>query len=385
MVSRLSLTVMLISALLGGSLFLSGCTSGESSEIDGLEPVTVRVAPVEAEADAEPLRFAGVVRPRERAVLTFQVTGTLKSRPVKLGEAVEEGALLAKLYNPQLEPARDSAKARLKELQSQAQQAAREMQRAEKLHKRGVQSQQALEQARAAHESLTASVETARAALAEARQMVAEMEMRAPFDARIESLSVEPGEFVNAGQPVMSISSAESMEVEIRVPENLVMNLSPGDEVPVWDVRERASGRIPASIAEIAQSSGDAGKLQTLIVHLKSPPGSETLIAKAQAQAQDDSPPPLAAVPVAGTPVEVGIRANGGDALSVPMLAVMRSGDGAAVFRVENNQVRRVPVNVVQLKGENVLIRSTLLEADDRVVYAGLSRLADGDSVEVLP
>jgi RND family efflux transporter MFP subunit len=385
MVSRSFIPVLAVGFLLGaGPVLLSGCTSGESSEVDQLEPVTVRVAPVIAEAEAKPLRFAGMVQPRERAVLTFQVSGTLESRPVKLGQAVEEGALLARVYNPQLAPARDSAKARLRELQSQAEQATRELARAEKLHERGVQSVQGLEQARAAEESLAASVETARAALAEAQQMVAETAMRAPFAGRIENLSVEPGEFVSVGQPVLSLSSAEGMEVEIQVPENLLMDFRPGDELPVWLVRRRDAGRIPARIAEIAQASGDAGKLQTVVVHLEDPPSSETLIARAQA-VEGPGTAPLAAVPVAGTPVEVGIPARNRHALSVPMLAVMRSGNGAAVFRVQQNRVQRVPVNVVRLQGESVLVRSTLLEPDDAVVYAGLSRLADGDKVEVLP
>lgn len=387
MVSRFFLSALRVSILLAiGPALLMGCTQGESSEINEVAPVTVRVAPVAVEEGTGPLRFAGMVQPRERAVLTFQVAGTLKSRPVKLGEAVEEGDLLATLYNPQLEPARESAKAHLRELQARAEQATRELERAEKLQETGAQSVQALEQARAAQESLEASVETARAALAEAQQMVDETEMRAPFDGQIETLLVEPGEFVNMGQPVMSISSTEAMEVEIRVPENLLTDLVPGDEVPVWLVRQRDAGKVPARVAEIAQSSGDAGKLQTLVVHLEDPPGSETLIARARAQAEGDlDAPPLASIPVVGTPVEVGIPVPGRNALSIPMLAVIRSGDeGTAVFRVENDRVQRVPVSVIQLQGENVLVRSTLLEPDDSVVYAGLSRLADGDRVEVL-
>lgn len=374
-------------SLIAVSILITGCSPGESSEIEQTAPVSVRVAPVVAEAEAEPLRFAGTVQARQRAELTFQVNGTLQSRPVKLGQAVERGEVLAKLYNPQLEPARDSAKARLRELQSQARQAKRELERAEKLHKRGVQSVQGLEQARAALEGLEASVATARAALAEAEQMVGEMEMRSPFAGRIESLSVEAGEFISAGKPVISLSAADGVEVEIRVPEYLLGDLAPGDELPVWLVRQRQdgySGRVRATIAEVAQSSGDTGKLQTLVVHLEDPPATDTPVART-AVTEAAAPVTMAAVPVAGTPVEVGIPVLSHGALSVPMLSVMRTRDGAAVFRVREGKVQRVPVRIVQLLGENVLVRSQSLVPDDPVVFAGLSRLADGDSVEVLP
>lgn len=379
-------SVLALGFLLSSAAILGGCSPGESSEVAQEQLVSVRVAPVTSEAEAESLRFAGTVQPRQKAVLTFQVNGTLRERPVTLGQAVVEGEVLARVYNPQLEPARDSAKAKLRELQAQAKQSARELERAEKLHKKGVQSIQLVEQVRASHEALEAGVATAKAMLAQAERMVAETELRAPFDGRIESLLVEPGEFINPGQPVMGLAAAHAMEVEIKVPEHLLANLQPGDKLPVWQVRERDAGEIPGRIAEIAQSNGDPGKLQTLVVHLQDPPSESPLI-RNQLSQQSEEPAALrmSAVPVAGSPVEVGIPVRAESSLSVPMLAVMRSRDGAAVFRVQGGRAERVPVDVVQLLGEEVLVRSQHLQAEDSVVFAGLTRLADGDAVEVLP
>lgn len=365
-----------------GPALLSSCGVDESTQGDSQTPVSVRVAPVVSQADAEPLRFAGTVRSRERATLTFQVNGALQWRPVKLGQAVAMGEVLARLYNPQLEPARDSAKAKLRELKAQASQTKRELDRAQALHKKGVQSVQGLEQARAAHEVLQASVATAQAALAEAERMVAETELRAPFAGKIESLNVELGEFVSAGQPVIGLSAADGMEVQIKVPEHLLADLTLGDEIPVWMVRHRSMGRITARVGEIAQSSGNAGELQTVVVNLIEPPVDAPLT-RAE-PTEDPSPWTALPVPAAGTPVEVGIPVPNHHSLSVPMLSVMKSPSGAAVFRVRGGTAQRVPVHVVQLLGENVLVQSSALKADDTVVFAGLTRLADGDVVEVL-
>lgn len=369
--------------LVSGTLAIVGCSPGESSEVDQMKPVPVRVSPVNGEAQAQPLRFPGTVRARERAELTFQVSGTIEKRPVKLGQSVEKGQVLATVYNPKLEPAVKSARARLRELQARASQASRELKRAETLHERGVQSIQGLEQARATEESLAAAVETARASLAEARQLAAETELKAPFAGRIETLRVEPGEYVNAGQPIMSLSADSGSEVAIRVPEHLLAGLNPGDELPVWLVRERGKARIPATIAEIAKASGSAGQLQVLVVYLEDPPPPEQPVIRAGLSETPAAPPGIP-VPVAGTPVEVGIPSRHRDALSVPMLSVMRTGDGPAVFRVDREKAKRVPVEVVQLLGEEVLVRSPGLVPNDQVVYAGMSRLADGDKVEVL-
>jgi multidrug efflux pump subunit AcrA (membrane-fusion protein) len=67
------------------------------------------------------------------------------------------------------------------------------------------------------------------------------------------------------------------------------------------------------------------------------------------------------------------------------VLAVVRSAKGTSVFRVRDGRAQQVAVNVLQLAGEQVLVRGDDIAAGDLVVYAGLSRLLDGDRVEVLP
>ncbi|WP_228702940.1 efflux RND transporter periplasmic adaptor subunit [Marinobacter gelidimuriae] len=107
----------------------------------------VRTAAVEGgDARAVSLRFAGIVRASQRATLTFQLSGTLTERKVELGQTVEAGDVLARIYSPALVPARDSASARLDELATNYQQSQREWQRASSLRERGVVSEQALEQ-----------------------------------------------------------------------------------------------------------------------------------------------------------------------------------------------------------------------------------------------
>ena len=120
----------------------SGAASATAS---GLAVVSVRTAAVEGgDARAVSLRFAGIVRASQRATLTFQLSGTLTERKVELGQAVEVGDVLARIYSPALEPARDSASARLDELTTNYQQSQREWQRARSLSERGVVSEQAL-------------------------------------------------------------------------------------------------------------------------------------------------------------------------------------------------------------------------------------------------
>ncbi|AJD49321.1 RND family efflux transporter MFP subunit [Isoalcanivorax pacificus W11-5] len=332
--------------------------SGREAQVE-VRPVTVRTAPVLAGEDLAPLRFAGVVRARQRAELTFQVSGTLHERPAEIGQPVVAGDLMARLRNPQLIPARDSARARIRETDAQLRQAEQEYQRAVTLRERGVLSEQDLEQLLARRDALEAGRATAQAALAEADQLLRESELRAPFAGTVEAVLAEPGEFVAAGQPVLRLSSALGLEVEVRIPEILRTSLKPGDRLTVWRVMERGSEPLTGVVTEIGRGSR-RGELYPLVVSL------------------DD--PSLAP----GVSVEVGVPRGRREALALPVLAVFRSSEGPAVFRVRDNIAERVPVTVLQLAGEQVLVSGEALSADDQVVYAGLTRLVSGDRVTVI-
>lgn len=341
-------------------LLAAGCKSSEPSPEQGAAAVAVRTAEVTGgQTEGVSLRFSGIVRAAQRATLTFQVSGTLRERAVELGQTVKTGDLLARVYNPGLEPARDSAAARLDELRTQYEQAQREWERSRRLHERGVVSEQGLEQLASRRDSLKASMATAEASLAEASRLLQESKLKAPFDGRVEALLVERDEFVAAGQPVMRLSSPDGREVEVRVPAYMLNHVSLGQLLPVWSVQERNRPPETGSIVEIAQAGGVRGELHPVLVSLP----ADTL--------------------EPGQPVEVGITPRETVATTVPLLAVMKSNGGASVFRVSDGIARRVPVTVQRIIGERVVVDANDLTAGDQVVYAGMTRISDGDAVEV--
>lgn len=342
------------------SVVLAGCKAGDVATEADSPTVSVRVADVTGgQTEGIPLRFSGIVRATQRATLTFQVSGTLKERAVELGQRVAAGDLLARVYNPALAPARDSARAKLQELNTRYEQAKREWDRSSRLHERGVVSEQSLEQIAARRDSLRASVATAEAALAEATQLLDESALRAPFAGRVEAVLVEPDEFVAAGQPVMRLSSPQGREVEVRVPAYLLDHVALSQDLTVWSVQDRSRPPQTGSVVEIAQAGAVRGELHPVLVSLP----------------VDTLEP--------GEPVEVGITPIRISATTVPLLSVIRTAEGTGVFRVRGGEARRVPVTVERVIGERVVVRAEALVPGDQVVYAGMTRLTDGDTVEV--
>lgn len=354
---RIPVALVFLAAL---GLILSGCKAGDGPRGSAESPVSVRISEVTGgQAQEVTLRFSGIVRSTQRATLTFQVSGILKERAVELGQTVAVGEVLARVYNPALAPARDSAKANLDELNTRYDQAEREWERSSRLHERGVVSEQNLEQIAARRDSLKASVATAEAALAEATQLLQESTLRAPFSGRVEALLVEKDEFVAAGQPVMRLSSPEGREVEVRVPAYLLAHVSLNQELPVWSAHNRSDPPVTGSVVEIAQAGAIRGELHPVLVSL-----------------------PLNTLST-GEPVEVGITPARESAITVPLLSVVRSAGNMTVFRVRDGVAKRVPIEIERIVGERVVVRTGELEPGDQVVYAGVTRLADGDAVEV--
>ena len=76
-----------------------------------------------------------------------------------------------------------------------------------------------------------AHVAEAEAAVAAARQRLGDLEPRAPRSARVEDTFFEVGEWVNAGQPVVTLLPPDAVKLRFFVPEPVVARAQPGKTV----------------------------------------------------------------------------------------------------------------------------------------------------------
>jgi len=352
--------ILKASALACAMLVYTACS--ESSSIDEQEPpsagVPVRVSAVSLQDDGAMLYFAGVARSRQRATLSFQVGGVVSNRPVQIGQQVSQDQLLATLYNPQLAPAEAAAQARLMQLQSDFDQSQRELVRLERLSTRDLISIQSVEQQQALIESQSAAIDNAMASLQQSEGLNKESVLRAPFAGTIEAVLLEAGEYAQPGQAVMRLTGQGTTEVEIRVPPHMLDTLSVGDTVPVS--ASLSDAVLTGVVSEISASSTGNEALLAVVIAL-----NDTQVRNAEA-------------------LEVGIAREGEEQLSIPLGAVMRSAQGLSVFKVEDGRAARVLIEVDKILGERAFILPGALLEGDQVVYAGISRLAEGDALDVL-
>jgi multidrug efflux system membrane fusion protein len=321
------------------------------------EPRPVRTVAAREAGGAEQLRLPGALRARRQARLAFLESGYLAERASSPGQRVAQGQPVALLYNPALQPGVAAARADVRRARTRLEQLEADTRRQAALRERDLIAEDTLEQTRSQRDAARAALEQAEAELARAEAQLEDAVLRAPFAGRVARVHAEPGDFVAAGQPVLTLADPDELEVEVHLRPDAAGRLATGDraELIVAD-----SGRsVPGRVAEIGQAQ----------------PGRSVPVVVVPEDGRGLTP---------GGPVYVGLGIVREPLPAVPLGAVVDPGTGyGRVFRVVDGRAERVPVLVGRLRAGWVEVRGELA-AGDAVVVAGQANLLDGEPVRVL-
>ena len=317
--------------------------------------VVAQVARTEARGER---RLFGTTRAAHRSTLSFTVGGRLQARPVKVGARVERGQVLARLDSAPLRHAARATAASLRKLDAELAQGKRDRARAEALWTDDALPQRDMEQARSGVEALVAARDATASQLSEAKRLVRETTLKAPYDAQVVEVFLEPGEFAAPGAPIVTLSGKGGVELRVEAPEAVVPRLTEGAEVLVDFPMLRRRG-VKGRVKSIGEAASRPGSLFPILVVFDDTDGVRS-----------------------GVTAELVLETRQDEALSVPAAAVLDpSGHKPAVMRVHDGKVHRVPVTIDGLDGDRVRVRGALEPGQD-VVVGGHAFLLDGDRVE---
>ncbi|MDX1701777.1 MAG: efflux RND transporter periplasmic adaptor subunit, partial [Melioribacteraceae bacterium] len=172
--------------------------------------------------------FSGTVQSGKESKLSFKVAGTVQDLQVEIGSKVRKGELLIQLdptdYEirvKEAENARDLARA--SEIQ-----AASNYERVRMLYETRSASKSSLDAARAAYESAHEQDNIAKKRRKLTRNQLEYTSLRAPANGAISDIMCEENENVQAGQPVLILTSGTDLEVKIAMPEVLISRVTEG-------------------------------------------------------------------------------------------------------------------------------------------------------------
>jgi membrane fusion protein (multidrug efflux system) len=164
----------------------------------------------------QPVRMVGTVFPLRKSVVAGEVEGLVVDFPVKRGDYVKKGQVLAKLRTTTLE-------IRLKGAKADEHLARIKYQRAKELYEGKTISHQELDEFETMLVAQEAGVEGV-------EDEIGKCTIEAPFDGRVTEESTEVGQWLKKGDSIISMLQLDSVKVRVPVPEKYIQSLNVGDE-----------------------------------------------------------------------------------------------------------------------------------------------------------
>lgn len=343
--------------ILAPLLLAVGCgkeDDGEPAEI--VRPV--KTAVVQGFSEGEQT-FPGRVDAGEKLLVSFRVPGRIIELPVRKGEAIGKGQLIARLDPRDYEIAVEEANATF-------QRAEADFQRYKRLYETDAVPLADLDQRRSERD-------VAKARLEEAEKNLGYTELRAPFAGMIGDRYVENHMDIKAQEQIVDLNDTTTVEVKVNAAENLVAVIQQFKEeidVKVFAEFDAAPGRrFELTLKEIAARADP--QTQTFQVTFAMPqPGDIALLPGMTALVR------LIASIKPGATISMPI--------SVPAIAVVTSSDGDKIVWVVNADdmtVHTRKVTVGSMRGTQAIEILEGLEGGERVVIAGLAQLSEGMKV----
>lgn len=331
----------------------------------------VRTVAVSRKDIADVIRAIGTVRSQRSVIIRPQVDGELVELPVREGQQVKQGDLLARIDDRGIRAALEQTRAQLEVSEAQLKAAMLDLERFHRLRDDHVISAQQIDQQQAQVDELHATVRTNRAAIAAREVQLSYTRMYSPTDGRVGIRNFDQGSFIRAAdvEGLFSVVQLDPISVEISLPQSMLPT--------VQALLHDAGAKRPPVLAYDSDGGLLLGEGGLALVDNRVTAATGTIRVKA-----DFANPQGKLWPDQTVAVEVQSRVLH-DALVVPQIAIQRGADGDVVYRVRDEKAEIVPVHV--LYSDEKIAALTGVESGDLIVVDGQSRLRAGAHVKVQP
>jgi membrane fusion protein, multidrug efflux system len=365
MIIMIVAVALLFTVLIGWNT-VQGIMLGKFMKSMANPPQTVSTMTAEYQAWQPNIQAVGNVRAVHGSDLAFELSGLVQSVDVKSGADVKKGQVLVELVDAQ-------DRAQLASLQATARLAELTAERATKQL-----AVQAISKAQ--YDTDMANLKSAQANAAAQAALVAKKVLRAPFSGRIGIITVNPGQYLNAGTTVATLQQLDPVYVDFTLPQSSLAQLRVGGKVEVSTdafAGKRFVGRINAIDPKVDLSTRNVGLEATV-------PNPGKLLMPGMFSKID---------------VDVGSAQR---YLTLPETAISYAPYGDTVFMVHTGEpphsgaaqpasagkpgtshyVEQVVVTVGPTRGDQVAVLSGIKEGDE-IVTSGQLKLKNGTPVDI--
>ncbi|WP_347554414.1 efflux RND transporter periplasmic adaptor subunit [Robbsia sp. KACC 23696] len=347
------IAISLISlAVVFGLLYAWRTTRSGGADHQAMPPIPVSTLRAVTRSVADELQAVGSLQAVREVLLAPDTAGRVTAIHFEPGQFVKEGTVLVQLYDApeQADRAAASAKADFAQLQ---------LKRSLELAPTGAEPRETLEQRKA----------EAAEAVAAVRQLDARIEqkaIRAPFTGQLGIRRINPGQYLNAGDAISTLTQLDPLYVNFTLPQQDLPELTPG--APVHVTVDAAPGKVFDAKVSTIEPRID-GETRNVAVQALLPNAGRSLKSGMYATARLMLPATA-------------------DAIVLPLTAIQTSASGDSVVVVQGADAQgigkavAVPVVTGRRIGEDVVVTQGV-KSGDIVVTAGQNRLPPGATVKI--
>ncbi|MDZ7762172.1 MAG: efflux RND transporter periplasmic adaptor subunit [Desulfovermiculus sp.] len=306
----------------------------------------------------ETIEGIGTLEAKQRVTLKPEVSGTIEEVHFEEGSPVDKGQLLVSLEDDMYQAQYRAKEAALAQAQAELTNQRRVFERRQRLFAQNQISEEVKDEAETKFETAKATVNRLEAEQDQIRETLEDTRIRAPFPGRMGELLVDPGNWVDIGTSLSTVTQSRELRIAFTLPEKFIGQIQTG---------QLARVRVPAYPERHFQG-------QVYFISPQIEASSRTLLVKAN---MDNPEEVLKPGGFASVQLQVGIREN---VLVIPEEALVPTRTGYMVFAVQDGRAHGREVDIGLRKPGKAEITGGLQEGQD-IIRSGHINVQEGAQV----
>ena len=325
------------------------------------------------------IEFPAQISPSQKTVLAFKYAGKIKSINFESGDFVKKGQVIAVIDDTDYKVNLDAFSKKYEAAKAVAQNAEQQFARAETLYKGDALAKKDYDNALMQRNVAISTFKEASAGLQNARNTLNDTKIVAPYDGYIDKKVVDVGTVVPEGGPVVSFISNE-----IKLSFFFLKRIFISNEIT--DISVNASVRDIEYIKNaeniVFKDSGSDKIYGLKIKSIAQNPDSINLTYPVVFTFSELSENDKFLSGQTGT-VTIAVKNKGKEEILVPINAFFED-KGSNVYLFKDGKAVKTPIELGELRETDKISVVKGLKTGDKVIVAGVSKLADGDKVKLL-
>ena len=307
--------------------------------------------------------FPAEISPTQKTVLAFKYAGKIKSINFESGDFVKKGQVIATMDDKDYKVNLEAFSKKYEAAKAVAQNAETQFARAEKLYKGEALAKKDYDNALMQKNVAVSTFKEASAGLENARNTLNDTKIIAPYDGYIDKKVVEVGTVVPEGGPVISFISNEITNISINASLKDVENIKNANDIIFKD--NLSEKTYPLKVKSVAQNPDPINLTYPVTFTFSNLSEGEKFLSGQT-----------------GT-VTISVKNNGNQEILIPLNAVFED-NGSNVYLFKNGIAVKTPIKIGELRETDKISVVKGLKSGDKVIVAGVSKLADGEKVKIL-